>query len=241
MQRAKNVDKYFKDGDEDEDEDIDDSDDDDNEVSDKVSGSKRTGKPSGDITAASDDDDDDDDNVDSDSDIDIDDDDDINIEEALGDNNDDMDAPSGLMQDFNDLNNEDSDEDNDEDPNYLQKINKDFKQNIITNHHPELKIHNYDEVDILSKITRDENGIIVDPLHKTLPFITKYERARVIGERAQQLNAGAIPFVKVDPNIIDGYLIALKEYDAKKIPFIIKRPLPNGGVEYWKMSDLELI
>ena len=44
-----------------------------------------------------------------------------------------------------------------------------------------------------------------------------------------------------DDNVIDGYLIALKEFEEKKIPFIIKRPLPNGGCEYWKAADLEIL
>jgi len=62
-----------------------------------------------------------------------------------------------------------------------------------------------------------------------------------LGERAKQLNAGAKPMVEVDINVIDGYLIALKEFEEKKIPFIIKRPLPNGGIEYWKFKDLEVL
>jgi len=74
-----------------------------------------------------------------------------------------------------------------------------------------------------------------------LPFITKYEKTRILGERATQINAGAKPLIEISSDIIDGYLIALKEFDEKKIPFILKRPLPNGGVEYWKLEDLEII
>jgi DNA-directed RNA polymerase I, II, and III subunit RPABC2 len=102
-------------------------------------------------------------------------------------------------------------------------------------------VHNYDEIDVLSRVVRNEEGIIIDPLHRTLPFITKYEKARVLGERAKQIDSGAKPFVSVDPDVIDGYLIALKEYEAKKIPFILKRPFPNGKVEYWRFSDLEIL
>ena len=98
-----------------------------------------------------------------------------------------------------------------------------------------------DEIEMLCKITYNEKGIIVDPLHKTLPFITKYERARILGERSKQINMGAKPLVEIEPDVIDGYLIALKEYNEKKIPFIVKRPLPNGGCEYWKFKDLEII
>ena len=47
--------------------------------------------------------------------------------------------------------------------------------------------------------------------------------------------------IKVEPNVLDGYLIALKEFEEKRIPFIVKRPLPNGSCEYWKLQDLEII
>ena len=136
---------------------------------------------------------------------------------------------------------EDDDEDDDNDDEYLQKFDESIKQKIISDYHPELKTHNYDEIEVLSRVVRDDNGTIIDPLHKTLPFITKYERARVLGERATQLNSGAQSFVEVDVDMIDGYVIALKEFEQKKIPFILKRPLPNGAVEYWKLEDLEFI
>jgi DNA-directed RNA polymerase I, II, and III subunit RPABC2 len=130
---------------------------------------------------------------------------------------------------------------NDSEDDDLQKFNDTDKDDIITNFHPELYSHNYDEIQTMAKVVRDNNGAIVDPLHKTLPFVTKYEKARILGERTKQLNAGAQSFVEVDDNVIDGYLIALKEFEEKKVPFIIKRPLPNGGCEYWKLSDLEIL
>lgn len=136
---------------------------------------------------------------------------------------------------------EDDEDDDEYDPHYLQKFDHINKKNIIEEYHPELVTHNYDEVETLSKVVRNEQGIIIDPLHKTLPFLTKYERARVLGERSKQLNLGAKPLVEIGPDIIDGYLIALREFEEKKIPFIIKRPMPNGGCEYWKMKDLEMI
>jgi DNA-directed RNA polymerase I, II, and III subunit RPABC2 len=137
---------------------------------------------------------------------------------------------------------EDDDEEDDEDEeDYLKKFDESLHQNIIRDHHPELHIHNYEEIDALCTIVRNENGDIVDPFHRTLPIITRYERARVIGERAKQIDAGAQVFVEVEDNIIDAYLIALKEYEAKKIPFILQRPLPNGACEYWRLSDLEIL
>ena len=135
----------------------------------------------------------------------------------------------------------DDDEDDDFDEEYLQKFNKESYEKVLDEFHPELKIHNIEEIKASCKIIRNNEGVIVDPLHKTLPFITCYEKTRVIGERAKQINQGAKPFVEVEPSLIDGYLIALKEYQQKKIPFIIQRPLPNGTSEYWRVSDLEFL
>jgi DNA-directed RNA polymerase subunit K/omega len=138
-------------------------------------------------------------------------------------------------------NEDDEDEDDEDDDDYLKKFDESINKNVISEFHPEMLVHNYDEIDVLSRVVRNEEGIIIDPLHRTLPFITKYEKARVLGERAKQIDSGAKPFVSVDPDVIDGYLIALKEYEAKKIPFILKRPFPNGKVEYWRFSDLEIL
>ena len=133
------------------------------------------------------------------------------------------------------------DEEEEDTESYLKKFNENTRKNIITDYYPELMQQNYDEVEALCKIVKNVDGVIIDPLHRTLPFLTKYEKARVLGERAKQLNSGAKPVIDVDNTVIDGYLIALKELEEKKIPFIIKRPLPNGGCEYWNISDLEII
>ena len=147
-----------------------------------------------------------------------------------------------VYMDENEDDDYDEDEDSDEeDENYLQKFEQMNKKELISNYHPELVTHNNDEVESLCQIVRNEHGVIIDPLHKTVPFLTKYERARVLGERAKQLNQGAKPLVEMGPEVVDGYLMALKEFEEKKIPFIVKRPMPNGGCEYWKFKDLEFL
>ena len=112
---------------------------------------------------------------------------------------------------------------------------------MLTKFHPEIKQINYNELVTLSKIVKNKNGIPVDPLHKTIPFLTKFERAKVLGLRAKQINSGSDIFVEVPPNVFDGYTIAKMELEQKKIPFIIRRPLPNGTSEYWNLSDLEIL
>lgn len=134
------------------------------------------------------------------------------------------------------------DEDDDEmDESYLQKFNSAISKNYIMDFHPECTINNYDEVAALTKIVRDADNNIIDDLHVTIPYLTKYEKARVLGQRAKQINSGAKVFVKVPENIIDGYLIAEMELAQKRVPFIIRRPTPGGGCEYWNLKDLELI
>jgi DNA-directed RNA polymerase I, II, and III subunit RPABC2 len=134
---------------------------------------------------------------------------------------------------------DDDEEDNDDGEQYLQKFDQSVNENYILNFHPESVLQNYDEILSMTKIIRDTNGLIIDKLHRTIPFLTKYEKSRILGQRAKQINSGAYPFVKVPENVIDGYIIAELELKQQRIPFIIRRPLPNGGSEYWKVKDLE--
>jgi len=136
------------------------------------------------------------------------------------------------------LNDSDSDSDSEDLDNKFSNYDK---NNFISVNHPELLNHNYEEIDSLSTITKDDAGIIVDPLHTTLPFLTKYEKTRILGYRTKQLNNGSKPYVEVKNNILDNYEIALMELNEKKIPYIVKRPMPSGGCEYWKLIDLEII
>ena len=140
-----------------------------------------------------------------------------------------------------DSNNENDDDSNDDDDKDLHKFDNETKKKYIANFHPECLSFNHEETETLSRVVRDESGRIVDPLHKTLPFLTKYEKTRILGIRTKQINEGAKPYLDVNPTIIDGYIIAQLELEHKKLPFIIRRPIPNGGSELWKLQDLEII
>ena len=161
---------------------------------------------------------------------------------ANGDESNDEDDGDYLNQNATNIDltdNYDDEADDEDDENYNQKFNEDVNKKYISDYHPECLIHNYDEIALLTTIIRDSNNIIIDDLHKTIPFLTKYEKARILGQRAKQIDSGATPFVKVPDNIIDGYIIAEMELQEKKIPFIIRRPIPGGGSEYWNLKDLE--
>jgi DNA-directed RNA polymerase I, II, and III subunit RPABC2 len=166
--------------------------------------------------------------------------DEISIKESVtNDNNSQINLESILNTTNNVISDDDLSSDEDDNDEYLQKLNNDKSK--LLHFHQETLSSNYNEITNLTKITRDENGIIIDPLHKTLPFLTKYEYTRVLGQRSKQLEQGAKPFIKIDENMIDPYLIAKKELENKKLPFIIKRPMPCSGFEYWHLEDLEIL
>ena len=129
----------------------------------------------------------------------------------------------------------------DEDETRLRKLDHTVRTNIVHKHHPEIVYRNAEEIEKLAQVVRNRQGFIIDPIHRSLPILTKYEKARILGERARQLEEGAQAFVKVPPEIIDSYIIAEMELKEKVIPFILERPLPNGGCEYWRVVDLEII
>jgi DNA-directed RNA polymerase I, II, and III subunit RPABC2 len=73
---------------------------------------------------------------------------------------------------------------------------------------------------------------------KTSPYLSRYERAKVISIRAQQLSIGKQPQIEVDSNNINHLEIALQELKEKKIPNNIIRKLPDNTVEIWAAKDL---
>ena len=153
-------------------------------------------------------------------------------------------VPHGINFDDDDDNEDDEDENEDADKEsseYFQKLKSTVRDSYVERYHPESFSHNYDEIQTLSRVVRNSAGFIVDELHRTIPIMTKYEKTRILGQRAKQLNEGAPAFINIDSTVIDGYLIAVKELEQKKTPFIIRRPLPNGGSEYWRIQDLEIL
>ena len=72
----------------------------------------------------------------------------------------------------------------------------------------------------------------------TSKFLTKYERARILGTRALQLSKNAPPMIDLQQGETDPYKIAERELTARAIPFIIRRYLPDQTYEDWKVSEL---
>jgi len=67
--------------------------------------------------------------------------------------------------------------------------------------------------------------------------MTIYEKAYIIGVRASQLSGNAPPLVDIG-NMTDCLEIATKELLERKLPFIVRRRLPDGSYEDWSIDEL---
>jgi DNA-directed RNA polymerase I, II, and III subunit RPABC2 len=68
---------------------------------------------------------------------------------------------------------------------------------------------------------------IPDDERTTTPYMTKYERARILGTRSLQISMNAPVLIDLEGET-DPLLIAQKELKEKKIPLIVRRYMPDG-------------
>lgn len=73
---------------------------------------------------------------------------------------------------------------------------------------------------------------------ETSPLMNRFEVTKLIGIRAQQLACGMQPCVSFDPDITNTEFIAIQELLQKKMPLIVRRYLPNGVYEDWRVNEL---
>jgi DNA-directed RNA polymerase I, II, and III subunit RPABC2 len=75
-------------------------------------------------------------------------------------------------------------------------------------------------------------------------YFTKYEYTTLLACRAQQLAEGAAPLIPLvdfntnDPRFL--WKVAEREILERKLPYLIRRVLPNGATEFWSTSELLL-
>jgi DNA-directed RNA polymerase I, II, and III subunit RPABC2 len=120
-------------------------------------------------------------------------------------------------------------------PNFSENDEDELEVDQDVNNHGEGRHHDENNDDLQDQGRREglENSERI-----STPFMTKYERARILGTRAMQISRNAPVFVELEPHETDPLLIAEKELREKKIPFIIRRYLPDGSFEDWPISDL---
>ena len=93
----------------------------------------------------------------------------------------------------------------------------------------------------------DYNKVIasLDKKKISKPIMTKYEFNQIVSLRANQLALGMQPFIDTTNLNIKSNMelrqIVLQELKEGKLPYIIKRPLPNNKYEYYRIGDLDLV
>lgn len=79
----------------------------------------------------------------------------------------------------------------------------------------------------------------------TRGYYTKYEYTALVAMRAQQLAEGAKPLVELtglrtsDPLFV--WNVAKREIEQRKLPFIVRRQLPDGTAEFWSTQEMEIL
>jgi DNA-directed RNA polymerase I, II, and III subunit RPABC2 len=74
----------------------------------------------------------------------------------------------------------------------------------------------------LREVAGEGNKILIG-----LPWLTRFERARITGARALQLSLGAPPLIKPE-GANTSISLAMLEVEKKALPISIRRVLPNG-------------
>jgi DNA-directed RNA polymerase subunit K/omega len=81
--------------------------------------------------------------------------------------------------------------------------------------------------------------------NKSKNILTKYEKVKIIGLRAEQIQRGAKTYIDINAFLngnqmgpFDSRNIAIEELKQRKIPMMVSRKLPDGTTEYWKLDDL---
>tara|TARA_B100001057_G_scaffold500566_2_gene616362 strand:- start:2261 stop:2656 length:396 start_codon:yes stop_codon:yes gene_type:complete len=96
--------------------------------------------------------------------------------------------------------------------------------------------HKTDVEDIISFMKNYETN---KKKYKSSNVLSKYEKTRILCERAQQLEDGSQSYISNIERFTSSYAIALEEFNTKKIPFIIRRSIPHSNhFEYWKLKDM---
>lgn len=113
--------------------------------------------------------------------------------------------------------------------------------NFLNTHHPECRLDYLEQTLAklpLSSFPPDHGS---DNRHRSVPYLTPFEKTKMIGFRANQLAQGSRPFVIVPSHMTDVLEIARLELEQKRLPYIVKRPMPDGTFEYVRLSDLIMV
>ncbi|KAI0971307.1 RNA polymerase, subunit omega/K/RPB6 [Xylaria arbuscula] len=109
------------------------------------------------------------------------------------------------------------------------------EENVVIAGDPSAAANNAQKGPSANKSIKDKK--IPNEERTTTPYMTKYERARILGTRALQISMNAPVLVDLEGES-DPLQIAIKEMNEKKIPLIVRRYMPDGYYEDWTCEEL---
>jgi DNA-directed RNA polymerase I, II, and III subunit RPABC2 len=129
----------------------------------------------------------------------------------------------------------DNEFDDEESGNFDESLNDEFNENEVEEKEEEEQVE-MDLVEVGETRTKEIQTQAKERI--TTRFLTKYEKARIIGARALQISKNAPIMVEPKPGEWDPLKIAERELLERKIPFIIRRYLPDNSYEDWRVDEL---
>ncbi|ABW97920.1 rpabc6 (nucleomorph) [Hemiselmis andersenii] len=119
----------------------------------------------------------------------------------------------------------------------VSEINFSSEEHFFENFNPISNSENLMENNYFKNFLKNQEETLSQDKRKTLPFLTKYEKARILGARALQISMGAPLMIEIEGET-DALDIAAKELLKRKIPITLRRYLPNGTFEDWDLDEL---
>jgi DNA-directed RNA polymerase I, II, and III subunit RPABC2 len=128
----------------------------------------------------------------------------------------------------------------------LEETQKKDLGNELMRFHPEARIDTIESISMDIQLTNVPPSFTnadgqADSRHRSVPFLTQFEKTKILGFRTNQLSQGARAYIAVPEHVSDLREIAKMELEARRLPFILKRPMPDGTFEKWRLSDLLIL
>lgn len=128
----------------------------------------------------------------------------------------------------------------------LEDAQKKDLGNELMKFHPEARIDTIESISMDCILTNVPSNFTnadghADAKHRSVPFLTQYEKTKILGFRTNQLSQGARPYIAVPEHVTDLREIARMELEARRLPILLKRPMPDGTFEIWRLSDLLML
>jgi DNA-directed RNA polymerase I, II, and III subunit RPABC2 len=128
----------------------------------------------------------------------------------------------------------------------LEDTQKKDLGNELLRFHPEARIDTIESISMDVLLTNIPPSFTnpdgqADPKHRSVPFLTQFEKTHILGFRTSQLSQGARPYIAVPEHVTEIREIAKMELEARRLPILLKRPMPDGTFEIWRLSDLLIL